>query len=229
MDEVDKIACMPTYHHMRDVGGEGVQQGLLKILEGTKVLIPEKNSRKMRGEMVPVDTTNILFIGSGAFNGLDKIIARRKNDNVGYQIYRFKYTVLQIFFSKVIGFDVSSGPDKLVSWKPSNQTDEVLEEEQKRNLLLRDVESRDLISYGMIPEFVGRLPVIVSLSSLSEEMLVEILTRPKNALISQYNALLKMDGVSVCMMYIYIYNYIVFSKYKLITINIIFLMGISII
>ena len=76
----------------------------------------------------------------------------------------------------------------------------MLEEEQKRNLLLRDVESRDLISYGMIPEFVGRLPVIVSLSSLSEEMLVDILTRPKNALILQYSALLKMDGVSLYMM-----------------------------
>ena len=82
LDEVDKIACMPTYHHMRDVGGEGVQQGLLKILEGTTVLIPEKSSRKMRGEMVAVNTTNILFIGSGAFNGLHKVVSRRRNDKV---------------------------------------------------------------------------------------------------------------------------------------------------
>ena len=82
LDEVDKIACVPTFHHMRDVGGEGVQQGLLKILEGSTVMVPEKNSRKMRGDMIPVDTSNILFIGSGAFNGLDKIIARRVNDKV---------------------------------------------------------------------------------------------------------------------------------------------------
>lgn len=82
LDEIDKIACMPTYHHMRDVGGEGVQQGLLKILEGTTLLIPEKSSRKMRGETVAIDTTNILFIGSGAFNGLDKVVSRRNNDKV---------------------------------------------------------------------------------------------------------------------------------------------------
>lgn len=83
LDEIDKIACMPTYHHMRDVGGEGVQQGLLKILEGTTLLIPEKSSRKMRGETVAVDTTNILFIGSGAFNGLDKVVSKRNNEKVG--------------------------------------------------------------------------------------------------------------------------------------------------
>lgn len=82
LDEVDKIACVPGFHHLRDVGGEGVQQGLLKILEGTTVHIPERNSRKAKGEIISVDTTNILFIASGAFNGLETIIAKRKNEKV---------------------------------------------------------------------------------------------------------------------------------------------------
>ena len=81
---MDKIACVSTpHHHVRDVGGEGVQQGLLKILEGTTVMVPERNSRKMRGETIPIDTTNILFIGSGAFTGLDKIVGNRLNEKVG--------------------------------------------------------------------------------------------------------------------------------------------------
>ena len=80
---MDKIACVPGFHHLRDVGGEGVQQGLLKILEGTTIYVPERNSRKAKGEAIPVDTTNILFIASGAFNGLDTIVGRRNNEKVG--------------------------------------------------------------------------------------------------------------------------------------------------
>ena len=79
---MDKIACMRSFHQVRDVGGEGVQQGLLKILEGTTVMVPERSSKKMRGDTVPVDTTNILFVGSGAFTGLDKIIGNRLNEKV---------------------------------------------------------------------------------------------------------------------------------------------------
>ena len=84
LDEVDKIACVPAYHHMRDVGGEGVQQALLKLLEGTVVNVPEKSSKRgiSRGDMIPVNTTNILFIASGAFNGLEKFVARRLNQKV---------------------------------------------------------------------------------------------------------------------------------------------------
>lgn len=82
LDEVDKIGAVPGIHQLRDVGGEGVQQGLLKILEGTVVSVPERNSRKMRGDTVQVDTTNILFVASGAFNGLDRVISRRKNKKV---------------------------------------------------------------------------------------------------------------------------------------------------
>ena len=82
LDEVDKIGSVPGIHQLRDVGGEGVQQGMLKLLEGTIVNVPERSSRKLRGESVPVDTTNILFIASGAFNGLDKIVSRRKNEKV---------------------------------------------------------------------------------------------------------------------------------------------------
>jgi ATP-dependent Clp protease ATP-binding subunit ClpX len=173
LDEVDKIACVPTFHHMRDVGGEGVQQGLLKILEGTVVMVPERNSRKMRGEVVPVDTSNILFIGSGAFNGLDKIIGRRVND-------------------KAIGFSISNSVTSVTSSEPYNVR---REDEVKRDELLSQAESRDLISFGMIPEFIGRLPVVVSLRSLNETMLTDVLTRPHNALLTQYQLLFKMDGV----------------------------------
>ncbi|XP_064391315.1 ATP-dependent Clp protease ATP-binding subunit ClpX-like [Halichondria panicea] len=183
LDEVDKISCVAGFHHLRDVGGEGVQQGLLKILEGTTVHVPEKSStRKSKGETITVDTTNILFVASGAFNGLDKIVARRNNE-------------------KVIGFGApadSTPPTPSHPHTPSLPTPSTsTSEDTHRDKLLSAVESRDLMSYGMIPEFVGRFPILVSLESLDKDSLVRILTEPTNALVPQYTKLFEMDKVEL--------------------------------
>lgn len=181
LDEVDKISCVPGVQNLRDVGGEGVQQGLLKILEGTVVNVPERNSRKMRGDSVAVDTTNILFVASGAFNGLEKIIKRRNQE-------------------KVIGFGAPTS-DRGAKGKEldifKNSQPDVRDDNAERDKLLSKVEARDLVEFGMIPEFVGRLPVVVSLHSLDEDSLVKILTEPRNALVPQYQALFSMDKVEL--------------------------------
>ncbi|XP_037951387.1 ATP-dependent Clp protease ATP-binding subunit clpX-like, mitochondrial isoform X2 [Teleopsis dalmanni] len=178
LDEVDKIGAVPGIHQLRDVGGEGVQQGMLKMLEGTIVNVPERNSpRKLRGETVQVDTTNILFVASGAYTGLDRLIGRRLNE-------------------KYLGFGMpssgSSGRRAAQSCASPMDSDQ-----EERDKCLRKVQARDLVEFGMIPEFVGRFPVIVPFHSLSVSMLVRILTEPKNALIPQYKALISMDEVDL--------------------------------
>ncbi|XP_053962623.1 ATP-dependent Clp protease ATP-binding subunit clpX-like, mitochondrial isoform X1 [Anastrepha obliqua] len=178
LDEVDKIGAVPGIHQLRDVGGEGVQQGMLKMLEGTIVNVPERNSpRKLRGETVQVDTTNILFVASGAYTGLDRLIARRINE-------------------KYLGFGIpstnSSGRRAAQSTASPMDSDQ-----EERDKSLKKVQARDLVEFGMIPEFVGRFPVIVPFHSLNVSMLVRILTEPKNALIPQYKALIGMDKVEL--------------------------------
>ncbi|XP_060770903.1 ATP-dependent Clp protease ATP-binding subunit clpX-like, mitochondrial isoform X2 [Neoarius graeffei] len=179
LDEVDKIGSLPGIHQLKDVGGEGVQQGLLKLLEGTIVNVPEKNSRRLRGETVHVDTTNILFVASGAFSGLDRIVNHRKNE-------------------KYLGFGSPSnlGKGRCAAADLANSSGSELDmvaEMEEKDQLLRHVEARDLIEFGMIPEFVGRLPIIVPLHSLDEQTLVRILTEPQNAVVPQYQALFSMD------------------------------------
>jgi len=185
LDEVDKIGAVPGIHQLRDVGGEGVQQGMLKMLEGTNVTIPERNSRKMRGEPIVVDTTNILFIASGAFNGLDRIVSRRRNE---------KYLGFGSQSSEGQGRRAAAASDVAENYSTESSTSSDIAE---KDTLLTSVESRDLIEFGMIPEFVGRFPVFVPFPSPTENMLVQILTEPKNALVTQYQKLFMMDNVEL--------------------------------
>ncbi|XP_038221294.1 ATP-dependent Clp protease ATP-binding subunit clpX-like, mitochondrial isoform X1 [Zerene cesonia] len=179
LDEVDKIGAVPGIHQLRDVGGEGVQQGMLKMLEGCVVSVPERNSRKLRGDAVQVDTTDILFVASGAYNGLDRLIQRRSNE-------------------KYLGFgawDPRAGRRAALAAAAADQSplDEPAGEGAERDRWLRRVQARDLIDFGMIPEFVGRFPVLVPFHSLDQDLLVRILTEPKNAIVAQYKLLFAMD------------------------------------
>ncbi|CAH8848691.1 unnamed protein product [Trichobilharzia szidati] len=212
LDEVDKISTKAGYFHsIRDVGGEGVQQGMLKLLEGSIVNVPDgKSSRKLRGETVQVDTTNILFIASGAFNGLDKIIGRRKHKKtVGFvDMTSMNQSTPQSpssssssSFSSPLNKSTSYNSGGLRTTTPTgfenlfqNIESSAHEENIERDSLLQEVEARDLIDYGIIPEFVGRFPIITVLHSLDEEMLVRILTEPRNALLKQYQLLFSIDG-----------------------------------
>jgi ATP-dependent Clp protease ATP-binding subunit ClpX len=165
IDEVDKLSRSPeSASGMRDVSGEGVQQALLKLVEGAEVKVSTKGRRREGGEEVTIDTRNILFIAGGAFAGLEERVSNRINPQKGG-----------------IGFHMTFPQD----------------DEADLGSILSEVQPDDLRQFGLIPEFIGRFPVIAALQALDEESLVKILTEPRNALVRQYSRLFEFDGIEL--------------------------------